>query len=153
MLVLREFAGAVLTARGAAGTTMTINGIAALVSMLPLAAGLVSGGVSAAAVWLVRAVALWLASLVGVRRSAGLTLAQQLGPTWSALAGVAAMAGVVLVVLPPWVVDATPPLRLVIDAAGAAAAYLLTLALVARRLLPDMLGFVASAGRRGAQAP
>ncbi len=151
VLIVREFAGAVLTARGAAGTTMTINGIAAIVSMLPLAAGLVSGGVSAAAVWLVRAVALWVASLVGVRRSAGLTLAQQLGPTLPALAGVAAMAGVVLVVLPPWLVDATPALHLAIDAAGAAVAYLLTLALVARRLLPDMLGFVASAGRRGTQ--
>jgi len=66
-----------------------------------------------------------------------------------ALLGVAAMAGVVLLALTPWLRDATPLLRLAVNAGSAAAAYMVTLALVAPKLLPDMLGFVASAGRRG----
>jgi uncharacterized membrane protein YfbV (UPF0208 family) len=53
----------------------------------------------------------------------------------------------------PALASFTPLARVMLGAAAGAAVYVATVALVSPRLLPAMLGFMASAARRGKPAP
>jgi hypothetical protein len=124
-----------------------------LISLVPFASGMVTTGALAAAVWTARGAGMLGASVLGLRRRAGLTLRQQLGPSGPALLGIAVMAAVLGLGLMPALAHLGSLARVLLGAAAGAAVYVATVALVSPRLLPAMAGFMASAARRGKPAP
>lgn len=146
-VIVRQYAGVALNALGFAGTNVRINAFGLLLSLLPFTTGWVGTGAAAAAVWAARALGLLVASVFGLRRRTGLTLAQQLDPALPALLGCAAMAGALWLAVMPLVHGLGALPRVAILAAAGAVVYLGTVAVVAPLLLPRIVRFVAGAAR------
>lgn len=149
LLIVREFSSVALTALGFPVTNMRVNAVGLLISLAPLVSGLVGTGVLAALVWTARAVGMVVVSVLGLRRRAGLSVRQQLGPAGPALLGIATMAALLALVLMPALAGLGSLPRVMLGAFAGGAVYLASVTLVSPRLLPAMVAFVASAARRG----
>ncbi len=145
IVTLRQYSSIAVNAVGRAGLNAKVNGFVFTVSVALLLTGAVRTVELAAAVWVVRALALVVASVWSTRVATRLSIQAQLGP--SAAAGVSAllMAAVVLTLRDVFLAGEGSGVRLATCAVAGAAAYGAALALVAPQVLRKLADFMHSA--------